>query len=572
MVDSPRRVAALAFLTNVPGAPDTPPPSPVHAAAKLPRIPSLPRTTSPRPLSTISAFSTSSSSSSTATSSSSSSSRSARDPRTTTTSSSTSSSSSSRSSVSSSSSQSSPTLSTPPNDQNAAPQPNPNVVNGALAPPPPPPPPPRAHSPVQPTLPAPRPPLPPPPPAVLPSLPADGGARPSSAERVRRAVERALKWVAAHTPGLHHDDDHLSMPARSATLSRAPTANGILGTGPASLAVGEERDTVPEGDGQGNGHHDRHHKHHHHHHHGHKHHHHKHHRHASTAAMADPIPIHATTRRGTRHARRTLTGTSLAARGSTASNSAPAISYAHCLFPTGSLCPSGCTFCTPNSTSLATYDPAYVHAADSAVATARSGSDASSRRSLPPDVKHEVNRVFHVAHPSVDASVAWTHVRSVHRRLREVGMGMGVEVATLVLAMVAFDRLVLHGIVLKANRRLVAAICLLLAVKVNERKEFAYGPLVDALAKTFDLHRSAIYTHEFTVFAALQFHLHAPMDVFWPYFDKVFAATEYASVAEYIGSPIAFFASPPPTCESVQWDGVKRDAGDVVTDAPTSDD
>ncbi|KNE66691.1 hypothetical protein AMAG_11191 [Allomyces macrogynus ATCC 38327] len=262
------------------------------------------------------------------------------------------------------------------------------------------------------------------------------------------------------------------------TLSRAPKANGmILGTGPVSLTVGEERDIDAGEDGQGNGHHHRHKHHHHHHHHGHKHH--KHHRHASTAPTADPIPIHPTTRRGTRHARRTLTGTSLAARGSTASHSAPAISYAHCLFPTGSLCPTGCTFCTPTSPNLATYDPAYVHAADSAVATARSGSDTSSRRSLPPDVKHEVNRAFHVAHPSVDASVAWTHVRSVHRRIREVGVAMGAEVATLVLAMVAFDRLVLHGIVLKANRKLVAAICLLLAVKVNERKEFAYGPLVD---------------------------------------------------------------------------------------------
>ncbi|KAJ3359006.1 hypothetical protein GGF32_009697 [Allomyces javanicus] len=569
MVDSPRRVAALAFLTNVPGAPDTPPPSPVHAATKPPRILSLPRTTSPRPLSTLSAFSTSSSSTA-GSSSSSRSSRSPRDPRSTTTSSSTSSSRSSRSSVSSSSSQSSSTASTPPNDQHAGPPPDPDAaVNGDVAPPPPPAPP-RAQSPVQPPPPpAPRPPLPPPPPPVLPSLPADGGARPSSAERVRRAVERALKWVAAHTPGLlHHDDDHLSMPARSATLSRAPTANGILGTGPASLAVGEERDTDPEGDGQRDGHHHHHRHKHHHHHHGHKHHHHKHHRHASTA-VADPIPIHPTTRRGTRHARRTLTGTSLAARGSTASNSAPAISYAHCLFPTGSLCPAGCTFCTPTSSNLATYDPAYVHAADSAVATARSGSDTSSRRSLPPDVKHEVNRAFHVAHPSVDASVAWTHVRSVHRRMREVGVGMGVEVATLVLAMVAFDRLVLHGIVLKANRKLVAAICLLLAVKVNERKEFAYGPLVEAMAKTFDLHRSAIYTHEFTVFAALQFHLHAPMDVFAQYFDKVFAATEYASLAEYIGSPIAFYASPPPT--SV----VDTAGGDAVTtdaDAPASDD
>jgi hypothetical protein len=108
----------------------------------------------------------------------------------------------------------------------------------------------------------------------------------------------------------------------------------------------------------------------------------------------------------------------------------------------------------------------------------------------------------------------------------------------------------------KANRRLVGAICLLLATKVNEPKGFKVGPLLNVcsmllylgneinffislyskrytdglqifyslqvLSKTFGIPAKEIREHEFSLFAALEFNLYLPLHEIVPHFERIF--------------------------------------------------
>ncbi|KAJ1500654.1 hypothetical protein HMI56_003700 [Coelomomyces lativittatus] len=53
-------------------------------------------------------------------------------------------------------------------------------------------------------------------------------------------------------------------------------------------------------------------------------------------------------------------------------------------------------------------------------------------------------------------------------------------ISTIATAYMYFEKLVLKRIVEKANRRFVAAICVLLASKINERKGFSFSYVISS--------------------------------------------------------------------------------------------
>ncbi|KAG5178671.1 hypothetical protein JKP88DRAFT_261391 [Tribonema minus] len=88
----------------------------------------------------------------------------------------------------------------------------------------------------------------------------------------------------------------------------------------------------------------------------------------------------------------------------------------------------------------------------------------------PKDLKEDLNRQFRDRHPDLPPSLTLSKIRSIKRQALAGCHRIGVEatllqVASVALACVYFERLCLMALVTKANRRLAMAACLLLAYK-----------------------------------------------------------------------------------------------------------
>ncbi|KNE68293.1 hypothetical protein AMAG_12960 [Allomyces macrogynus ATCC 38327] len=160
----------------------------------------------------------------------------------------------------------------------------------------------------------------------------------------------------------------------------------------------------------------------------------------------------------------------------------------------------------------------------------------------PEDVKQDLNARFRATHPDVDPSLTLSQIRNLKRRLIKVAQIHDLEISSVAKAFVYFEKLVLNRIVQKPNRRLIGAICLLLATKVNEPKGFKFGPLLDTLAKELGVSAKAIREHEFQTFAQLEFNLYLAPAEFIPHFERIFATLEYNDVQEYLGETQFFLA------------------------------
>ncbi|RKP08162.1 hypothetical protein THASP1DRAFT_16032 [Thamnocephalis sphaerospora] len=104
-------------------------------------------------------------------------------------------------------------------------------------------------------------------------------------------------------------------------------------------------------------------------------------------------------------------------------------------------------------------------------------------------------------------------IRSLKSRLLNFGIAQDLELSTIALSYVYFEKLVLARMINKANRRLVAGVCLLLAVKVNERKERRV-PQVTA---------KQLREREFSIYATLGFNLYISPREFMPHLERIFA-------------------------------------------------
>ncbi|KAI9168107.1 hypothetical protein H9P43_007478 [Blastocladiella emersonii ATCC 22665] len=140
------------------------------------------------------------------------------------------------------------------------------------------------------------------------------------------------------------------------------------------------------------------------------------------------------------------------------------------------------------------------------------------------------------------SSLTLSQIRNLKRRLVDVGMAHDLEISSLAKSFVYFEKLVLKRTAVKANRRLVGCICLLLATKVNEPKGFKFGPLLESLSKTLGVAVKDIREHEFNVFAQLEFNLYLPLHEFIPHFERIFMAMDFNSLQEYLGDSQFFLA------------------------------
>ncbi|CAG8529231.1 17580_t:CDS:10 [Funneliformis caledonium] len=156
----------------------------------------------------------------------------------------------------------------------------------------------------------------------------------------------------------------------------------------------------------------------------------------------------------------------------------------------------------------------------------------------PSDLKRESNTLFRQLHPEVDSTLTLSQIRKIKLKLLNVARNedLDLELSTIAKAYAYFEKLILKKLVNKANRRLIGAICLLLASKVNEPMGMSYSPLLEALHKNLDVTIKDITDKEFSVFANLDFELYLSTQEFMPHFDRLFQTLDYNNKEEYLGN------------------------------------
>lgn len=151
------------------------------------------------------------------------------------------------------------------------------------------------------------------------------------------------------------------------------------------------------------------------------------------------------------------------------------------------------------------------------------------------ELKKDLNERFRQMHPYFDGSMTLSKIRNLKDALLKASLEVNLELATVAIAYALLEKLFIAGHVVKTNRRLVGACCLLLAVKSFDCREPDIHRLLASLSAIFTIPEGDIVKSEFSVFASLAFTIHLPQLEYLPHFERLFSALEYSNFQEYLG-------------------------------------
>jgi hypothetical protein len=135
-------------------------------------------------------------------------------------------------------------------------------------------------------------------------------------------------------------------------------------------------------------------------------------------------------------------------------------------------------------------------------------------------LKDSLNDKFREKHPHFPPKLTLSKIRNLKKITLLHCLSIGIEVSTVAIAVICFERLCLKGIVTKPNRRLCMAVSLLLAFKFNEpprldscpeRKE-RYNKLLEFFDDEWDITKRQVFEAEFGAYMHLGFSLHFPSE------------------------------------------------------------
>mmetsp|Transcript_10696 Transcript_10696/g.40000 ORF Transcript_10696/g.40000 Transcript_10696/m.40000 type:complete len:519 (-) Transcript_10696:112-1668(-) len=132
-------------------------------------------------------------------------------------------------------------------------------------------------------------------------------------------------------------------------------------------------------------------------------------------------------------------------------------------------------------------------------------------------------------------------IKSLMIETIDVANGQVIEVSTVAMAFVYFEKLILQNVVTKQNRKIMASTCLFLAFKFNsesggsKRKKHLQW-FFEEVEHHFGISKKAILQNEFDIFARLQFDLNVERDQWLPHVAHIQRETEgkIESWASYI--------------------------------------
>ncbi|KAI9594402.1 hypothetical protein BDF19DRAFT_444708 [Syncephalis fuscata] len=158
----------------------------------------------------------------------------------------------------------------------------------------------------------------------------------------------------------------------------------------------------------------------------------------------------------------------------------------------------------------------------------------------PSDLKRELNEQFCQTHPYLNEKMTLSKIRGLKTRLLSIATEQDLELATVALSYAYFEKLVLSRVITKSNRKLVAGVCMLLAVKINEIKEHRVPNVYAAIARFMEVTVKQLREQEFSIYAALGFNLYISPREFMPHFERIFSQLNYHSIQDYLGDRVFF--------------------------------
>lgn len=150
----------------------------------------------------------------------------------------------------------------------------------------------------------------------------------------------------------------------------------------------------------------------------------------------------------------------------------------------------------------------------------------------PHDLKAQLNEQWALLHENISRSLTLSKIRAAKRDLAAVALEADAEIATVALAHVYYERLVLRGVVNKPNRKLIAAVSLLLAAKWNEPK--VVRALLQGIERALGIPRAVVCRSEFSVYVELGFALRVEPAHVHSHFVRLLQSVE-KSPHEYLG-------------------------------------
>jgi len=171
--------------------------------------------------------------------------------------------------------------------------------------------------------------------------------------------------------------------------------------------------------------------------------------------------------------------------------------------------------------------------------------------------KEELNDQFRLSHPQLHPSMTLSKLRNLQKDLRDIATtNPEVDLSTVALAWVYFEKLVLGDVVRKHNRKLLAGACLVLAFKFNQEADRSsvrrLATCIRKLDRKDQLNSAALNDAELKVFVWLKFYLHIGQEQAMPHLQRLLKDSG-TTIDGYYGLDVA---------------GVILDDADIVLDKP----
>uniref|UniRef100_A0A914VVS6 Cyclin N-terminal domain-containing protein n=1 Tax=Plectus sambesii TaxID=2011161 RepID=A0A914VVS6_9BILA len=138
------------------------------------------------------------------------------------------------------------------------------------------------------------------------------------------------------------------------------------------------------------------------------------------------------------------------------------------------------------------------------------------------EMKKELNERFRQRFPHI--SLTYSKFKSIKREMAYIAKECDVDAMPLAHAIVFFEKVVLKGLITKANRKLVSGAALLIAVKLNDIRSVQLSNVIDKIETVFRLSRKELMQFEIPLCVALDFNLKLPDWEIFPHYQKLMLA------------------------------------------------